>query len=182
MNSAKKSAPLFRIGDWVSFNYGPKRAIAEVLEDRGPLGVRGRRLYRIQIPPADDPSGEPSAFEMPEDELVTASPPVRQSYTIRYVRQGHTNDWRATTKIEDVHRGVKAKGAVSYTTGYWAGEGQDEPRSASVSVYIEVDPRYGEPGFVVAPDVEQGMVGLARSLADEMFLSRHPRAKISHVH
>jgi hypothetical protein len=176
MSSAKKQATRFRVGDWVSYDYGSTKGLAKVIEDRGPLGVRGSRLYRIQ----PDEQRESSAFEMPEDELAAAPPPVRQSYDIRYHRLGHTNDWRARTNVGEVYRGVKSKGAVGYSTGFWQGESQEELKSASVSVLLEVDARYGEPGLVVPPEVEHDMVELARSLADEMFLSRHPRAKITH--
>jgi hypothetical protein len=177
MSTAKKRKPRFRVGDWVSFDYGSRKELAKVIEDRGGLGVRGRRPYRIQ----PDPERESSAYEMPEDELAAEPAPVRQSYDVKYHRQGRTNDWRATTNVEEVYRGLKAKGAVSYSTGFWQGESQEPLKSASVSVLLEVDPRFGEPGFVVPPDVESDMVKLARSLADEMFLSMHPRAKITHV-
>jgi hypothetical protein len=178
MSSTKKHPPLFRIGDWVSFDYGPKKVFAKVLEDRGPLGVRGRRLYRVQ---PDDQLGEASAFEMPEDELVTASPPVRQSYEVRYHREGGTNAWRATTKVGEVYRGVKAKGAVGYSTAFWEGESKQGPSSATVSVLLEVDPQFGEPEPDIHPNVDRAMVDTARAMADEMFLSRHPRAQITHA-
>jgi hypothetical protein len=55
MNSHKTHGPRFRIGDWVTFQYGPKKVFAKVVEDRGPLGVRGQRLYCVQL---DEELGE----------------------------------------------------------------------------------------------------------------------------
>jgi len=179
MSSTKKHAPRFHIGDWVSFNYGPEKMLAKVLEDRGPLGVRGRRLYRVQ---PDDQLGQASAFEMPEDELVMEAPPVRQSYDVRYHREEGATVWRATTRIGAVYRGVKATGAVSYSTAFWeGGESKGPANSATVSVLLEVDPHYGEPGVELHPNVKRMMVDTARAMADEMFLSRHPRARIMHT-
>jgi hypothetical protein len=60
----------FRVGDWVSFLYGTRRAVAQVVEDRGPLGVKGRRLYGIRLEQAPDIS---TTFEMPE-ELLESTP------------------------------------------------------------------------------------------------------------
>ncbi len=72
MGSSTKSAPKFRVGDWVSLLYGPQRVLAEVVEDRGPLGVRGGRLYRIR-PNLDHE--ESATFEVPEDDLEAARSP-----------------------------------------------------------------------------------------------------------
>jgi len=178
MSSTKKHAPLFRIGDWVSFEFGPSRMSAKVIEDRGPLGVRGRRVYRVQ---PDEQPGDASAFEMPEDELEAATPPVRQSYHVRYHRQNGTHVWRATTNVGEVYRGVKAKGAIGYATATWEGERQEDQNTAAVDVLLEVDSRYGEPGFEIDQKTKRAMVDEARALADEMFLSRHPRTQVTHT-
>jgi len=75
MSVRKERKPLFKVGDWVSFPWGVKDALAQIIEDRGPIGVGGRRLYRIQ--PALDFI---EAFEMPEVDLKPAHrPPVQQS-------------------------------------------------------------------------------------------------------
>src|SRR4051794_21294725 len=176
MSSPKQQPPLFHTGDWVSFSYGPSRVLAKVLEDRGPLGVRGRRLYRVQ-PPADQ-FEESSPFEMPEDELETASPPVRQGFEVRYVREGKINNWRAKTKLGEIRWGVKARGAVDYTAAFWEGESKDDPDSATVTVWLEIEPQSGDPGVDVHPGSKQEMLEQVRARADEMFLSRHPRAHI----
>jgi hypothetical protein len=37
-----------KVGDIVRFRFGPTVATGKVIEDRGPLGVEGRQLYRIR--------------------------------------------------------------------------------------------------------------------------------------
>lgn len=71
MTKANGAAPRFRVGDWVRFQYGARKARAQVIEDRGRLGIARRRLYRIRL--AEDPTAA-DAFEMPEDELEAAGP------------------------------------------------------------------------------------------------------------
>ena len=47
MSKVKEPAPRFRVGDWVSLLYGLRKVRAQIIEDRGPLGVGGRRIYRL---------------------------------------------------------------------------------------------------------------------------------------
>jgi ArsR family transcriptional regulator, zinc-responsive transcriptional repressor len=61
---SKKQSPKFRVGDLVSVAYGSRRITAEIVEDRGQLGIHGRRLYRVR--PGEDDS---TSFEIPEDDL-----------------------------------------------------------------------------------------------------------------
>lgn len=177
MSSTKRRPPVFHIGDWVKFDYGPKKVSARIVEDRGPLGVQGRRLYRVQL---DEKLGDASTFEIPENELDATSPPVRLSFDVRYTRQGKTNIWRALTKRNGLLTGVKAAGAVGYVTAAWEGQQQGDQMFATVNVLLEVDPRFGDSGFHVDPKVWNEMAERAQSLADEMFLSRHPRARVEH--
>lgn len=75
MSARKEKKPQFKVGDWVSFQWGVKDAMAQVIEDRGPIGVGGRRLYRIQ---PELEYMEP--FEMPEVDLKpTTRPAVQKS-------------------------------------------------------------------------------------------------------
>ena len=71
MSTAHRQEARFRVGDWISFRYGPRQVWAQVIEDRGPLGVNGRRLYRVRM---DQESGESVAFEVTEDDLTPAQP------------------------------------------------------------------------------------------------------------
>jgi hypothetical protein len=62
----RTSPPLFRKGDLVSFLFGTGPVIGQVVEDRGCLGVGGRRLYGIKF---EISPGEQRYIEMPEEEL-----------------------------------------------------------------------------------------------------------------
>jgi len=69
VNGKKNSKALFKVGDWVAFQLPFGEAIAQVVEDRGPIGYRGRRLYGLRRPPEN---GEADYFELPEIALRTA--------------------------------------------------------------------------------------------------------------
>lgn len=79
----KTMPPRFRLGDWVTFQYGVRPVFAQIIEDRGPIGADGRRLYRIRL---DQDLNEPVSFEMPEDEMVKAVP--EKAAILRYFKQG----------------------------------------------------------------------------------------------
>ena len=83
MNTAKASPPKFRLGDWVTFKYGVRPVFAQIIEDRGPLGVGRRRLYRIRLAREFD---ESPSFEMPEDEMEKVVPD--KVAVMQYLKQG----------------------------------------------------------------------------------------------
>jgi hypothetical protein len=56
----------FRVGDRVRILHGFRGMIGEVIEDRGPIGYGGRRLYTVLLRP--DPWNELTT-EYPEDSL-----------------------------------------------------------------------------------------------------------------
>ena len=58
--------PLFKIGDIVSFPFGDGRITAKVVEDRGCLGIGGRRLYGVHF---EINPGEQRYGEVPEEEM-----------------------------------------------------------------------------------------------------------------
>ena len=60
--------PLFHVGDQVSFQFGARRVVGEVVEDRGKIGVGGRRLLRVNAPM----DSEPLIIELPEEDLQFA--------------------------------------------------------------------------------------------------------------
>jgi hypothetical protein len=78
-------------------------------------------------------------------------------------------------------KGVKVKGAVGYSSASWEGEREDDQNHATVSVFLEVDPRFGDPDHTGPAEVLPSMIQEAQKLADEMFLSRHPRAQVEHI-
>jgi hypothetical protein len=62
--------PLFKVGDWVSLQLPLGEALAQIIEDRGPIGVKGRRLYRLSVPRE---LNEPDMFELAEVALKPAA-------------------------------------------------------------------------------------------------------------
>ncbi len=180
MKTSRKLARRFSVGDWVSFNYGLRRINAQVVEDRGALGVQGRRLYRVRPMPSREDSHD---FELAEEELEAATvpdelrsrstdsgaPPIPRSFDVIYIRQGDTKNWVASTKPTTGSGAVKARGAVGCTTARWEGE-SEEDRFAIVNVLVDARP--GSDARSVIKDV--------RRLADEMFKQKHPKAVIQH--
>lgn len=76
MNNKKEPKPLFKVGDWVSFQLPFGEAIAQIVEDRGPIGYKGRRLYGLR---RHLDVGEGEYFELPEISLhSTAHPPAQK--------------------------------------------------------------------------------------------------------
>jgi hypothetical protein len=59
----------FRGGDVVLFQWGLRRVGGVVKEDRGPIGVRGRRLYSIEFLP-EEHAEENSLIELPGEDLI----------------------------------------------------------------------------------------------------------------
>lgn len=55
-----------KVGDIVQFIYGRGKVTGTVKEDRGPIGVKGRRLYLVEFSPDPD---SPSQIELPEAQL-----------------------------------------------------------------------------------------------------------------
>jgi hypothetical protein len=83
MSTANKPRQRFKVGDWVSLDYGPRRVYSRVIEDRGPIGVNQRRLYRIRL----FEGSEDIDFEMPADDLDPA-PALDKAAILRYLKEG----------------------------------------------------------------------------------------------
>jgi hypothetical protein len=66
----KAPAPRFKVGDRISFQFGVTPRVGVIDEDRGPIGVGGRRLYRIGL---EVEPGIEMHFELPEEELSPSS-------------------------------------------------------------------------------------------------------------
>lgn len=58
--------PAFHVGDRALLHYGREDVEVEVIEERGPIGLRGRRLVRVRMPV---PASDPVELEVPESEL-----------------------------------------------------------------------------------------------------------------
>jgi hypothetical protein len=72
MQIPRKTRGKFKVGDRVRLLHAWRGVIAEVVEDRGPLGVGGRRLYGVKFR-ADE--WYEMTTEMPEDSLETVESP-----------------------------------------------------------------------------------------------------------
>ena len=58
----------FHKGDLVSFRFGTRSVQGKVKEDRGPIGVNGRRLYLLEFRMSSQ-SESLSMIELPAEEL-----------------------------------------------------------------------------------------------------------------
>ena len=92
MKTSRKLSRRFKVGDWVSFDYGIRRITAQVVEDRGTLGVQGRRLYRVRPMPSREDLND---FELAEEELEPATEPEEMS-AVRPTRKRHLSRGRST--------------------------------------------------------------------------------------
>ena len=59
--------PVFHVGDRALLHYGREDVEVEVIEDRGPIGLRGRRLVRVRMPIT---AADPVELEVAETDLV----------------------------------------------------------------------------------------------------------------
>lgn len=67
-SSRKKT---LRVGARVSLRFGRSSVRGTIIEDRGPLGVGGRRLWRVRLEMSD--VAEPIEIEVPESDLSVAA-------------------------------------------------------------------------------------------------------------
>jgi hypothetical protein len=56
----------FQVGDRVRFVFGLAETAGTIVEDRGPIGVGGRRLYGVRFAFSE---GDPMYIELPESDL-----------------------------------------------------------------------------------------------------------------
>jgi hypothetical protein len=166
---------------WVLFSHvkliGVDNPITrDILAIRGQLPTRS--AIRSRRPYLGDVATE-EVYVYPPSETEKGG--VRRSFMVRYVRQGTSNTWKATIKPGELYKGMKAKGAVSYTTARREGEAEGDEPFALVSVLLEMDDRLDDPDTFVHPGVSHVLAEQVRTMADEMFGSRHPEAVIEHV-
>ncbi|MBI4581347.1 MAG: hypothetical protein HY718_16720 [Planctomycetes bacterium] len=69
MKNSRKRTPV-RVGDSRFLHVGTRRIRVRVIEDRGPIGVGGRRLVRVQR--LNSETEEPLAFEVPAEDLSSS--------------------------------------------------------------------------------------------------------------
>lgn len=65
MPTISKKRP--RPGDEVNLRLGKTLWRAKIIEDRGPIGIEGRQIFRLQL--LDGEGGEPQSIEAPAELL-----------------------------------------------------------------------------------------------------------------
>jgi hypothetical protein len=104
---------------------------------------------------------------------------LRQAFSVTYVREDNTNHWTTTIRRGEFLRGVKSKGAVSYTTASREDEKPENRRFAIVMALVEIDPQYDDRSFLEHPATVRMLATEARRMTDELFKERHPGAVIT---
>ena len=87
--STIRKAPTLRVGDWVTIPFGVEQARAKIIEDRGTLGVGGRRLYRVRMYHSAGVATAPPVTiecEVPEEEVTAAH--LDPGEVLDYLSQG----------------------------------------------------------------------------------------------
>ena len=121
-----KSVPRFHVGDRVQFEWGAgmgrHTVWGTIVEDRGLIGINGRRLYHIDIP--EDPylPDEPRRTMMGEEELepdTISRVPLQKSEIIEYLKKRLTEIliWNPSSERKDpvVWLGRDSSGKITYT-------------------------------------------------------------------
>jgi hypothetical protein len=119
---SKNSKPQakFRLFDRVQFQWGGKTVWGTIREDRGSIGIDGRRLYYIDIPMDPD---EPHRTVMGEDELepdTISRVPLEKSEIIDFLKNHGLLGiliWNPSSEREDpvVWLGRGSTGKITYT-------------------------------------------------------------------
>lgn len=65
----------FRKGDVVRFQFGVRTVQGPIKEDRGPIGIKGRRLYLIEFP-IDPTTPTFAEIELPAEDLELVRAPA----------------------------------------------------------------------------------------------------------
>lgn len=80
----------YHVGDRVAFDYGRGTVTGVIVEDHGAIGVKGQRLFQVQVPMEPD---EPLLVELAEDEIRPApstdpGPSVDPAKAVEYLANG----------------------------------------------------------------------------------------------
>jgi hypothetical protein len=170
----------FRVGDRVQFGTGGRQIWGTVVEDRGPIGVNGRRLYRISVP--RDPQ-EPEDQVKAEEELkpdTLSRAVIARSEIVEFLKGGALLEILLSSAADRPDRRVwlccGPRGDVAYT--FSANRGQiggliipestirlglwiDERRKNEVAAFLL--------GFGLSPEVAMEVirdVGVSQSKRD----------------
>jgi hypothetical protein len=121
-----KPVAKFRAGDRVQFECGWGKgrhtAWGTIVEDRGLIGINGRRLYHIDIPRDPYLPDEPDRTMMGEEDLepdAISRVPLEKSEIIEYLKKRLSEilGWNPSTERKDpvVWLGRDSSGKITYT-------------------------------------------------------------------
>jgi hypothetical protein len=68
---ARKPVPIPTVGSRVRFAIGGRRVVGTVVEDRGNIGIEGRKLLRVRVELTG--GAEPLEFEIPAADVSAAA-------------------------------------------------------------------------------------------------------------
>ena len=190
MRSATQSKPKFRVSQWVTYQYIMTRVLGQIIEDRGPLGYRGRRLYDLRTgwnpPDPDTTTVREEEMEPAPDEILTPEAAEqrgisthnwrRLEFNFRYIRQDKTNTWTALPELRHVAEGERGSGVLGTAVVLWDREPDGDKDVANITVVLEYDPRLRD--VRDQPGLLRTLTEQARKLADESFLRRQRKAVI----
>lgn len=133
--------PSFHVGDQVCFQRGPDLVEGVIVEDRGPLGIGGRRLYGIEYALS---TGGPRYIELPAEDFRIAGQQTGLSPTNRYGREPAPPPpaFRVGDRVSLWWEGQTVKGVVMEDLGW-------KPDDVRRMYRIEVE---SGPGLI--PDLE----------------------------
>jgi hypothetical protein len=154
-----------------------------IISDKSPIAVAAIKI-RDQFP-----SSSPTKYfgkrlaTLPIQEAYIYQKievPIRQSFTVSYVRHENPDEWRATVRINEFYRGISAMGAISYSQPFGLSPEAEGPKVALVYVMVEVGSGIDEATIFNHPVMRLKLANQAITLADEEFKRRHPNARIVH--
>jgi hypothetical protein len=190
VRSATQSKPKFRVSEWVTYRYITARILGQIVQDRGLLGYRGRRLYELRT--GWNPS-DPDTTTVPEEELERAPAEIlspeaakergisthnwrRLEFNFRYIRQNNTNVWTALPELRHLAEGEHGSGVLGTAVVLWDREPEGDKNVANITVVLEYDPRLRDARD--QPGLLRALTEQAQKLADESFLRRQRKAVI----
>jgi hypothetical protein len=111
MKTVKQKPGKYRVGEWVSFLFGPRLVLGQILADRDPLDVSSRRFYTVRL---DLTATEPWISRMAEEELQKTTEADRVA-------------WQKTGKI-----------GIQQILGYWHKDGDQRDHTKPLYHYLVV--------------------------------------------
>ena len=104
MSTTKTKKARLKVWSWVSFPYSSGKSFAQIIEDRGPLGIKGRRIYRIRF---EIEGTEDDSFEVSEDDVEPVPPPDKETL-IKYLKENLGTTFKIKNGVASNKRKIKA--------------------------------------------------------------------------